>query len=228
MHYETDKNNHGLPFNPFKSCVVPRPIAWISTLGRNGSANLAPFSQFNIVGWDPPYIMFAASAHPVGAERKDSVRNVQETGEFVFNMATYDLRHAVNKTGLYVDSNVDEFELANLEKAPSLYVKPPRVAAAPVHFECTHQSTIVLPGNSPETLFHVVIGKVIAIHIKDEFITNDGKVDIARIRPLARLGYLDYTSVESIFTMPVETYGLADAFKRGMGGESKGRVAAAG
>jgi flavin reductase (DIM6/NTAB) family NADH-FMN oxidoreductase RutF len=228
MHYETDKNNHGLPFNPFKSCVVPRPIAWISTLGRNGSANLAPFSQFNIVGWDPPYIMFAASAHPVGAERKDSVRNVQETGEFVFNMATYDLRHAVNKTGLYVDSNVDEFELANLEKAPSLYVKPPRVAAAPVHFECTHQSTIVLPGNSPETLFHVVIGKVIAIHIKDEFITKDGKVDIARIRPLARLGYLDYTSVESIFTMPVETYGLADAFKRGMGGEAKGRVAAAG
>ena len=86
----------------------------------------------------------------------------------------------------------------------------------------------MLPGNSPETLFHVVIGKVIAVHIKDEFLTKDGKVDVARIRPLARLGYLDYTSVESIFTMPVETYGLTDAFKRGMGGESKGRVAAAG
>ena len=112
--------------------------------------------------------MFAASAHPVGAERKDSVRNVQDTGEFVFNMATYDLREAVNKTALYVKSDVDEFELANLEKAPSLYVKPPRVAASPVHFECVHQSTIVLPGNSPETLFHVVIGKVIAVHIKDE------------------------------------------------------------
>jgi hypothetical protein len=89
-----------------------------------------------------------------------------------------------------------------------------------------HQSTLVLPGNTAETAFHVVIGKVIAIHIKDEFITRDGKVDIARIRPLARLGYLDYTSVESIFTMPVETYGLADAFKRGMGGESKGKIAA--
>ena len=108
MHYETDKNNHGLPFNPFKSCVVPRPIAWISTLNRKGAANLAPFSQFNIVGWDPPYIMFAASAHPEGAERKHSVRNVQETGEFVFNMATYDLREAVNKTAMYVDSDIDE------------------------------------------------------------------------------------------------------------------------
>lgn len=225
MHYETDKNNHGLPRNPFKSCVVPRPIGWMSTLSRHGKANLAPFSQFNILGWDPPYIMFAASAHPVGAGRKDTVRNVQETGEFVFNMATYDLRDAVNKTGLYVDSDVDEFELANLEKTPALYVKPPRVAASPVHFECLHHATMVLPGNTPETAFHVVIGKVIAVHIKDEFITKEGKVDIVRIRPLARMGYLDYTSVESIFTMPVEDYGLADAFKRGMGGEAKGRVA---
>jgi len=128
MHYETDKNNHGLPFNPFKSCVVPRPIAWISTLSREGCANLAPFSQFNIVGWDPPYIMFAASAHPVGARRKDSVCNVQETGEFVFNMATYDLRDAVNKSAMYVEADVDEFELAkrNPRSTSSRRGSPPR------------------------------------------------------------------------------------------------------
>lgn len=131
----------------------------------------------------------------------------------------------VNKTALLVDADVDEFELANLEKAPSLYVKPPRVAASPVHFEYIHHSTTVLPGNSPETAFHVVIGKVLAVHIKDEFLTPEGKVDIMKIGPLARMGYLDYTFVDSVFTMPVEEHDLAAAARRVMGGESKGRVA---
>lgn len=206
MFYEPDKNDHGLPFNPFKSCVVPRPIGWVSTVSQTGHVNLAPYSQFNSLGYDPPYVMFSASAHPVDARRKDSVRNAEETYEFVFSMATWDLREAVNTTSRYVDADVNEFTVAGLEAVPSRLVKPPRVAASPVHLECRYHTTLVLPGHRPETAFHVVVGRVVGVHIKDEFITQEGRIDIVKIRPLARMGYLDYTTVDSVFTMPIAEY----------------------
>jgi flavin reductase (DIM6/NTAB) family NADH-FMN oxidoreductase RutF len=201
MFYEPDKNNHGLPHDPFKSIVVPRPIGWISSLDREGRVNLAPFSQFNNLGDDPPDVMFAAANFPRLPRPKDSVTNVIETGEFVVNMATYELREAVNMTSSAVDPEIDEATLAGLEMIPSKLVKPPRVAASPVHLECRYHCTLALPGRNLEQSHYVVIGQVIGVHIKDEAITAEGRIDILKLRPLARLGYHDYTSVESFFTM---------------------------
>lgn len=222
MFYEPDKNDHGLRYNPFKSIIVPRPIGWISTLSAEGVLNLAPFSQCNNLSWDPPYIMISCSERPDG-RHKDTVRNCMDTGEFVHNMATYELRDAVNATGQMVEPAVDESALAGLEMIPSKLVKPPRVAASPVNMECKVHSAIVLPGRKGS--HHVIIGRVIGVHIRDDALTPEGKLDVIKIRPLARLGYLDYTSVESSFTMrPMGPN--QEAFERGMEGRAERPVTA--
>src|SRR5580692_11014679 len=194
MFYEPEKDNHGLPRNPYKSIVVPRPIGWVSTISRDGIVNLAPFSQFNNLAYDPPYVMFSANSFP-------------ESGEFVVNMATYALREAVNITSQFVPPEVDEAALAGLEMIGSRIVKPPRVAASPVHLECKFHSSTALPARTLDGVHHVVIGRVVGVHIRDDALTPEGKLDVVKIRPLARLGYHDYTSVESSFTMrPIGPY----------------------
>lgn len=200
MYYDPLKNDHGLPHDPFKSCVVPRPIGWISTISRDGIHNLAPFSQFQNLSFDPPYVMFAANQNSRGM-KKDTVINIEQTGEFVYNMATYELREAVNLSAQELPPEVDEFEIAGLTKAPSIMVKPCRVAESPIQFECRLYSSFRLPGNGPMGSVDIIIGRVILIHIKDEVIGQDGRIDILKIRPLARLGYYDYTTIESIFEM---------------------------
>ena len=202
MFYEPDKDDHGLPLNPYKSIVVPRPIGWISTVGRNGIVNLAPYSQFNNLGYDPPYVMFSANSLPGSGRRKDSVKNAVDTGEFVVNMATYELRDAVNITSQFLPPEVDEAAAAGLEMIPSRLVKAPRVAASPVHLECRFHSALALPGNAFDQVHHVVIGRVIGVHVRDDVLTPEGKLDVVKIKPLARLGYFDYTTVDSVFTMP--------------------------
>jgi len=216
MFYEPQKNNHHLPHDPFKSCVIPRPIGWISTMSLDGIANLAPYSQFQNLTFDPPYVMFAANQTTHG-RRKDTVVNVEQSGEFVYNMATYDLREAVNLSAQQVSPEVDEFELARVTKAPSRLVKTPRVAESPVNFECLYYQTLRLPGNSPMSTVDIVIGKVIGIHINDNFITSDGKIDVLKIRPIARLGYYDYTVVESLFEMVIP--GPDEKLRAGMEGK---------
>ena len=201
MFYESEKDDHGLPYNPYKSIVVPRPIGWISTVSLTGIVNLAPFSQFNNLSYDPPFVMFSGNSKPESGHRKDSVRNATDSGEFVVNMATWELRDAVNVTSQFVDAGVDEAALAGLEMIPSRLVRPPRVARSPVHLECRFHCVVALPGNAYDQVHHVVIGKVVGVHIADDAITAEGKLDILKIRPLARLGYHDYTSVESVFTM---------------------------
>lgn len=201
MFYEPDKNNHGLPHAPYKSCMVPRPIGWISTVSRQGRINLAPYSQFNNLGYEPGYLMFSGGGQFPEGGRKDSVINAEETGCFVYNMATYDLRDAVHKTAQITDPEVDEMQAAGLTPVASELVKAPRVAESPISIECAYYTTLVLPGHDWMSTHHVVIGRVLGVHIKDEFIGADGKVDILKIRPLARLGYTDYTSVESVFSM---------------------------
>jgi flavin reductase (DIM6/NTAB) family NADH-FMN oxidoreductase RutF len=201
MFYEPDKDDHGLPFNPFKSIVVPRPIGWISTLSIDGIVNLAPYSQFNNLAYDPPYVMFSGNSVPGTGRRKDSVRNATDTGEFVVNMATYALREAVNVTSQLLPAEVDEAALAGLEMIGSLIVKPPRVAASPVHLECKFHSATALPARTLDGVHHIVIGRVVGVHIRDDALTAEGKLDVVKIRPLARLGYHDYTCVESGFTM---------------------------
>ena len=201
MFYEPDKDDHGLPHNPYKSIVVPRPIGWISTVSRDGVPNLAPYSQFNNLGYDPPYVMFSGNCFPDTGRRKDSVRNATDTGEFVVNMATYELREAINVTSQFLSPETDEAALAGLEMIASRIVRPPRVAASPVHLECRFHCSLALPGNALDQVHHAVVGRVVGVHIRDDVITSDGKLDVLKIRPLARLGYFDYTTVDSIFTM---------------------------
>ena len=204
MFYDALKNDHGLPYNPFKSLVVPRPIGWLSTISVDGIVNLAPYSFFNALAYDPAFIMISAGCREDGT-KKDTVKNAEEVGEFVFNMATWDLREQMNETAWVIEPGTDEMKLAGLTPAPSRMVKPPRVAESPVHFECLYHQTVTLPGNRPDMVHHVVFGKVIGIHIKDEFITDKGLVDVLKLRPIARLGYKDYTSVESVFSMNKRT-----------------------
>lgn len=202
MHYSTkNPKDHGLPWNPFKSLCVPRPIGWISTVDRNGICNLAPYSQFQNLTWGPPMVMFAANRTADG-QRKDSVVNAQETGWFNWNMATSDLRDAVLTSSRSVASNVDEFELCKLEKKKAIVSCAPLVAASPCHFECRFVQTITFAGgDDPEETVDMVVGRVEHVHIADEALTADGKVDILRIRPLARLGYFDYTVVDNVFSL---------------------------
>ncbi len=218
MYYDPEKNDHGLAFNPFKSCMVPRPIGWISTVSPEGIHNLAPYSQFQNLTFDPPYVMFAANQNTRG-RRKDTVNNIEQTGEFVYNMATYNLREAVNWSAAEVPPEVDEFDLAGVTKAASVRVKPCRVAESPVQFECCYHQTLRLPGKGIMGTVDVVIGKVVLVHIKDEFITPDGRIDILRIRPLARLGYHDYTTIDSVFEMLIP--GGNEALLNGLEGRAE-------
>ncbi len=218
MYYDPTQKDHGLPHDPFKSCVVPRPIGWISTLSVNGVHNLAPYSQFQNLTFDPPYVMFSANQNTVG-RRKDTVVNIEQTGEFVYNMATYALRDAVNRSASEVPPEVDEFDLAGVSKAPSVLVKPCRVAESPVQFECRYHQTLRLPGNGIMGTVDVIIGLVVLVHIKDDVIGSDGRLKVLQIRPLARLGYYDYTTVESSFEMVIP--GRNEELLRGLEGAAK-------
>jgi len=215
MFYETRANDHGLPFDPFKSCVIPRPIGWISTISKDGIPNLAPFSQFQNLTFNPPYVMFSANQNTKGCQ-KDSVVNAQETGEFVYNMATYELREAVNLSAQEFPPEVDEFEEAGVTKEPSRVVKPYRVAESPVQCECRYHQTLRLRGNDMTGTVDIIIGEVLGVHIKDEFILPSGKLDIVGMKPLARLGYYDYSVVESVFEMVIP--GMNEKLRQGMEG----------
>lgn len=195
MFYETAKNDHGLPYDPLKAIVAPRPIGWITSIGANGEINLAPYSFFNALSSRPPIVGFSSES------LKDSVTLVEETKEFVCNLATYDLRDAMNKTSTSLPRGVNEMEFAGLAAAPSRLVKPPRVAASPCALECRWLQTVRLKdleGHSLERYF--VIGQVIGIHIDDRFIKN-GMLDTAAMRPIARCGYQDYAMVDATFSL---------------------------
>ncbi|HSG65833.1 MAG TPA: flavin reductase family protein [Gammaproteobacteria bacterium] len=199
MFYEP-KDPHGLPHNPLYACIVPRPIGWISSLSADGHVNLAPFSFFNAVSMAPPMLMFCNNGPHAHGGVKDSERNAASGGEFVFNMATWDLREQMNLTSAALPHGGDEFELAGLTKAPSRIVKPPRVAESPIALECRTWKLVELPPSpdgSPNTM---VIGEVVGVHIADEALTN-GLVDTARIKPIGRLGYTDYVVVDEVFSM---------------------------
>ena len=191
-----------LPFSPFKSCTVPRPIGWLSTISSAGVPNLAPFSQWQNLTFDPPMVMFAANQLSSG-ERKHTVVNAEQTGWFVWNMATYDLREAVNISAMELPESVDEFERAGVTPIDCVDAPGPRVAESPAHFECRYLSTHRLRGNSEHGWVEVVYGEVMRIHVNDEVIRANGKLDIEKIRPLARLGYYDYTSVTEVFEMKI-------------------------
>lgn len=203
MFYEP-KNGHGLSKNPFNSLVVPRPIGWISSLDASGNVNLAPYSFFNGVAYNPPTVMFSSGHGQVEDDgMKDSLRNIVETGEFVQNFTTWDTREAMNDTSATTAKDRDELAEAGLTPIPSTLVKPPRVKESPIHFECKLVDTYDLPNTTDDNKYTVVFGEVIGVHIADDLIMENGRIDIAKLHPVARMGYQDYTEVtgETVFTM---------------------------
>lgn len=201
MFYEPGRRDRvALPHDPFKALVAPRPIGWISTVNPAGAANLAPFSFFNAVASEPPMVMFCTGGAATPDRVKDSHRNAEATGEFVVNIVPFALKDAMRDSSATLPSEVDEFAATGLGKLPSLLVKPPRVEGAPAHMECRTERVVHLPTPAGAPPNVMIIGRVVGVHI-DEAIIVEGRVDVTRYRPVARLGYLDYTAVETVFAM---------------------------
>jgi flavin reductase (DIM6/NTAB) family NADH-FMN oxidoreductase RutF len=201
MFYDARRNDHGLPHDPFKAIVAPRPIGWITSMSARGEINLAPYSYFNGVSSRPAVVMFSSEG------RKDTVSFIRETGEFVCNLATWDLREAMNRTSAPMPRGVNEMKEAGLEPASSRLVKPPRVKASPCALECVLLQIVPvadIEGRPLDT--HVVFGQVVGVHIDDRFI-RDGLLDTAAMKPIARSGYHNYAVVESEFRMVRPTKG---------------------
>jgi flavin reductase (DIM6/NTAB) family NADH-FMN oxidoreductase RutF len=195
-HFYEPKDGHGLPHDPFKAIVAPRPIGWISTVDAEGRPNLAPYSFFNAFCDCPPVVGFSSGG------RKNSQTNVEETGEFVVNLATRRLADAMNRTSAALPHGVNKFEAAGLRAAQSRLVRPPRVADAAAALEC--RLVLVLPITdldgkpTPNTL---ILGQVVGVHIDPAFL-KDGLFDIAAAGTIARCGYRgDYLEVTRVFEM---------------------------
>ena len=204
--FYTTSNGHGLPHNPFNALVVPRPIGWVSTLSVDGVANLAPYSFFNAVGYTPPQVMFSAGRRSEGG-RKDSAVNAEETGEFVVNLATWELRAQMNASSVPAPADVDEFEIAGLTQAKSTLIKPPRVAETPVAFECRLNQVVQIgSGNSESGL---VIGDIALVHIRDDII-NGHRIDQQKLRPTGRLAGSMYCHTLDVFEMVRPAYSPND------------------
>ena len=198
MFYEPKK---GSPFkiDPFKSLVFPRPIGWISSISKNGIANLAPYSYFNAVADEPPQVMFCSNGSSTFGEYKDSLSNILTTKEFVVNFATSTSRNQMNISSRDFKPDEDEFILSNVKKKKSRLVKAPSVKDSPVNLECKLIKTIKLKSNSKK-ISTMIIGEVIGIFIKDKFIKNN-RVDSVSMRYIARMGYGEYTTISSKFIM---------------------------
>jgi flavin reductase (DIM6/NTAB) family NADH-FMN oxidoreductase RutF len=194
LFYEPSKG-HGLPHDPFKAIVAPRPIGWISTMSRSGAVNLAPYSFFNAFSTRPFLVWFSSEGD------KDSASFARETGEFVVNLVGRDLAEQMNRSSVDAPRGVSEFEFSGLTEAPSLLVAPPRVAEAPAALECKVTEILrptALDGRDAGVF--VVAGEVVGVHIGDDFLT-DGLFDVVKAGNVARLGYKDFTSVDAKFSM---------------------------
>ena len=190
IHFYEPRLGHGLPHDPFNAIVAPRPIGWISSIDAQGRCNLAPYSFFNALNYTPPIVGFSS----VGA--KDSLRNVQQTGEFAWNLATRPLAESMNRTSASVPPGVDEFVLAGLTPAPSRLIAAPRVAESPVSFECRVTQVIQLQGaDGTKVDTWLTLGEVVAVHI-DRALLKDGVYDTAAAQPILRGGgSADYFSI---------------------------------
>jgi flavin reductase (DIM6/NTAB) family NADH-FMN oxidoreductase RutF len=197
IHFYEPRHGHGLPHDPFKAIIAPRPIGWISSIDRAGRLNLAPYSFFNAFSESPPIIGFSSHS------RKDSQRNIEETGEFVYNLATRSLAEQMNRTSMAAPHGVSEFELAGLTPAASRIVKPPRVANTPAAFECKLTDIIPIKDlDGSVTKNTLILGQVVGVHIDRTYITAAGLFDMTLARTIARCGYhSDYAEVDHLFHM---------------------------
>ncbi|HEU4497213.1 MAG TPA: flavin reductase family protein [Flavobacterium sp.] len=178
--------------------VIPRPIAWISTISEDGILNLAPFSFFNAAGDDPPHIMFSASRP--GGQEKDTLANILRTGQFVVNMVTEALAEQMNATAQSVPHDIDEFQLAGLTPIASARIKPPRVKESPVSFECelVHHYTLENHKSGGAT---IVIGRIVMFHFDDSVLSDGYKINLANYRPVSRLAGSDYARLGELFSI---------------------------
>ena len=184
------------PHDPLKALIAPRPIGWIATMSARGELNLAPYSYFNGFSSSPPIVGFSSEGE------KDSQVFAMETGEFVWSMATWELREQMNASAASLPRGQSEFAHARLETAPSSLVRPPRVAASPAAFECRVTEMVKLKDlDGSDSGRRLVLGRVVGIHVDPRFV-RDGRVDTAAMRPIARGGYDEYSVVDRVFTMP--------------------------
>ena len=198
IHSYQPRLGHGLPHDPFNAIVGPRPIGWISTRSASGVNNLAPYSFFNAFNYVPPIIGFASIGY------KDTLRNIEETGEFVWNLTTRALAEAMNQSCAAVEPEVSEFDLAGLTPLASTVVMPPRVAQSPVTLECKRTQILQLQGaDGAQVETWLVLGEVVAVHI-DQTLLKDGVYDTAAAGHVLRGGgAADYFTVgpEQLFRM---------------------------
>jgi flavin reductase (DIM6/NTAB) family NADH-FMN oxidoreductase RutF len=180
--------------------VVPRPIGWISSINPDGQPNLAPFSYFNIASTEPPYLMFAPGIRGTDRNPKDTLRNVRASGEFVANIVTEQLAQAMNLSSTELPAEVNEFQLTGLTPAPSVAVRPPRVAESPIHYECRVSHIIDLGDETAGA--SVVIGQVVHIHISEDVLIEGDKIETAKLMPVGRLAGWMYCRVTDLFEMP--------------------------
>ncbi len=184
-----------LPHDPFKALISPRPVGWISTVSPQGEVNLAPYSFFNAFSGAPPLVGFSSEGF------KDSASFAQESGEFVWNLASYDLRFEMNATSAPLPRGASEFEHAGLATAPSKIVKAPRVAASPASLECKVTQVVRLNDmTGAQTDRYLVLGQVVGVHLDEKYL-RDGIMDITLMKPIARCGYQDYAVVDKVFSV---------------------------
>lgn len=200
---DTHKEN-GLAFNPLKAIVSPRPIGWISSISKDGIHNLAPYSFFNAVSETPAMVAFSSSpqsASDGSASHKDSVKNIEEVGDFVVNIVSAELLDAMNISSASVAHDVSEFDTAKLTPKPSHFVTSPHVAEAPCYLECKLWKILDLPASATGAHSKLVFGEILGIGIDDALITDAGKIDVTRFKPAARLGYKDYAIIDEVFEL---------------------------
>ena len=184
-------------------CIVPRPIGWISTVSKDGEFNAAPYSFFNGLSHAPPLVCFSVSVHYNNENRrKDTLANVIDTNEFVFNLVNEDLAIAQDVCSEPYPAETDEFSEANLTAAPSKIVAAPRIAESPVNFECKVTSVQPLP----ESLYTLVIGQVVFMHLRDDILQSDGRIDLARLAAVGRMTGDSYTRTRDVFTLDHDAY----------------------
>lgn len=194
MFYEPSKG-HGLPHDPSKAIVAPRPIGWISSIGADGKLNLAPYSFFNALSSKPFLVWFSS-----GGE-KDSSTFAAESREFVVNLVGRDLAEKMNRTAVDSPRGISEFDYAGLEAVPSRLVKPPRVAGVPAALECKVTEILLPKSLSGEDSGAVVVtGEVVGVYIDDDYLV-DGMFDIVKAGNVSRLGYMEYAAIDHVFSM---------------------------
>lgn len=196
------KTSQKLPKGLFKACVIPRPIAWISSKDIDGNHNLSPFSYFNIVCEDPPMVMFATTGAHESGGAKDTLNNVEETKEFTVNLVSYSSRDAMNVTAIGFSRGINEFDMAEVAHLPGELIQTHRVKESPISLECIYHQSIQLPIPDDANLINrMVLGEVVGIHLDPNILTQDKRIDTSKLNLIARLGYNNYTKIKAHFKL---------------------------